>query len=70
VVVIERPASGEAAGRNDGSLFPSVRINGARGSQLVTTLGTIVSFRRGGTEFVVLGARQSSAIVAVARALS
>ena len=70
VVVIERQASGEAAARSDGSLFPSIRINGARGSQLVTTLGTIVSFRRGGTEFVVLGARQPSTIIAVARALS
>jgi hypothetical protein len=71
VLVIERKASARAAhaGAHD-SILPSVRINGTRGAQLTTTLGTVVTFTRSGTEYIVLGARAPSTVLAVARALS
>ena len=71
VVVIER-ATGERSARSSSgpqSMLPAVRINGARGSLIQTTLGTIVTFDRGGKQYVVLGARPAATILAAARAL-
>jgi hypothetical protein len=71
VVVIEHPAGGpaHAGSHGSGSMLPPVRINGARGSMLQTTLGTIVTFHRAGTQYVVIGALPASTILAAARAL-
>ncbi|HET6847857.1 MAG TPA: hypothetical protein VFH74_03295 [Gaiellales bacterium] len=72
VVVIEHAMTGgrsHAGAPSSSSMLPSVRINGARGNILQTTLGTIVTFDRGGKQFVVLGARPVSTILAAARAL-
>ena len=71
VVVIEHSTSGrsQADSHSSSSMLPSVRINGARGSMLQTTLGTIVTFDRGARQYVVIGARPASTILAAARAL-
>jgi hypothetical protein len=71
VVVIEHAMGGPAHADSHGSasMLPPVRINGARGSMLQTTLGTIVTFDRGGTQYVVIGARLAATILAAARAL-
>jgi hypothetical protein len=73
VLVIEHAAGAgqEQAGTAapSSSMLPGVRINGARGSVLQTTLGAVVTFSRGGTQYVVLGARPASTILAAARAL-
>jgi hypothetical protein len=71
VVVIEHATGGRAHAdaHGSGSMLPPVRINGARGSMLQTTLGTIVTFDRGGTQYVVIGAQPASTILAAARAL-
>jgi hypothetical protein len=71
VIVIEHP-SARSASRDASpahSMLPSVSINGARGSMLQTTLGTIVTFSHVGKQYVVIGARPASAILAAARAL-
>jgi hypothetical protein len=72
VVVIEHAAGGASDAKTpvSSSMLPPVRINGARGSLLQTTLGTIVTFSRGGKQYVVLGARPASTILAAARALA
>lgn len=71
VVVIEhsggKSASPDASSAH--SMLPSVSINGAGGSMLQTTLGTIVTFSHGGKQYVVIGARPASTILAAARAL-
>lgn len=71
VIVIER--SGAKGALPDASpahsMLPSVSINGAHGSMLQTTLGTIVTFSHGGKQYVVIGARPASTILAAARAL-
>ena len=71
LVVIEHAAGrGTPAGASaPRSMLPPVRINGARGSMLQTTLGTVVTFSRGGRQYVVLGAQPASTILAAARAL-
>jgi len=71
VLVIEH--SGAKGASPDASsaqtMLPPVSINGARGSMLQTTLGTIVTFSHGGKQYVVIGARPASTILAAARAL-
>jgi hypothetical protein len=71
VVVIEHAAGKARPGdaSESSSMLPPVQINGVRGSVLQTTLGTVVTFSRGGTQYVVLGARPASTILAAARAL-
>ena len=63
VLVIERPGGGSMPAS------AGVTVHGVRATELETTLGTIVSFQRGGTAYVVLGAQPASTILAVARAL-
>jgi hypothetical protein len=71
IVVIARQAHrGEAPSGPASAMLPSaVTVNGARGHELVTTLGTIVGFTRGGVGYTVLGSQPAATILTAARAL-
>lgn len=63
LAVLELPASegGEGGGEARGPQLPSVSIPGAtQAQQLETPLGTLVRFRRGGVEYVVVGSVTSA----------
>jgi outer membrane lipoprotein-sorting protein len=76
IAVIESPA---ASGPGLGSVFaggsaggvplPSVSIDGSRGRELDTALGTVISFSRGGVRYTVLGSVPPGAALAAARGL-
>ncbi|MDX6548584.1 MAG: hypothetical protein QOG33_2134 [Gaiellales bacterium] len=68
IVVIERKAGGAGAGQVP-SLPTSVSVNGAKGRELETTLGTIVTFTRGGVSFTVLGSQPAATILSAAASL-
>jgi outer membrane lipoprotein-sorting protein len=79
IVVIERAQSANSAGQaqSQGSQdngqpsfsLPTVSIHGATGQELVTALGTVVTFNRGGVAYTVLGSVPQVAAEAAARAL-
>ncbi|MGI8749160.1 MAG: LolA family protein [Thermoleophilaceae bacterium] len=73
VAVIESAAkSGHAKGapRKEGQLsLPKVAINGARGQELRTALGTVIRFERDGVSYVVLGSVSPAAAEVAARGL-
>jgi outer membrane lipoprotein-sorting protein len=71
MVVIEQSAgSGTRARSGAGGLsLPSVSINGAKGEELSTALGTMLSFTRGGVTYTVLGSVPATAAELAARAL-
>ena len=54
VVVLEQPGGGDPAGGLWG-LLPSVSVSGSDGRELVTPLGAVVRFARGGVTYTVLG---------------
>jgi hypothetical protein len=68
VVVLEQPGGGDPGGGLWG-LLPSVSVSGADGRELVTPLGTVVRFARGGITYTVLGSLPRPVIEAVARGL-
>jgi hypothetical protein len=49
--------------------LPTVAVGGARGEELATPLGTLVSFERGGVSYTVLGSVASATVVGAARSL-
>jgi outer membrane lipoprotein-sorting protein len=76
IAVLETPASGRsgsgsisATGEQPGLRLPSVRINGARGQELDTALGTLVRFQRNGVEYTVVGSVPPAVARAAARGL-
>ena len=61
---------GETGSSDEGGLsLPKVSINGARGEELDTALGTVLRFSRGGVDYVVIGSVPPAAAEAAARAL-
>ena len=70
LLVIERPAAnaGKAPAHALGNL-PQLSINGSSGSELVTALGTAVTFERGGVSYTVLGSVTKGVAEAAARGL-
>jgi hypothetical protein len=68
VVVLEEPGGGDAGGGIWG-LLPSVAVNGGGGRELVTPLGAVVRFDRGGVTYTVLGSLPRATVEAVARGL-
>ncbi len=68
VVVLEQPGGGDAGGGLWG-LLPSVSVSGADGRELVTPLGSLVRFTRGGVTYTVLGSMPRAVVEAVARGL-
>ena len=81
LVVVERQAdaaggaaqsngsSGQPAGHDGSPTLPGISINGAPGKELVTALGTVVEFQRGGVQYVVAGAVQGPVAEGAARGL-
>jgi hypothetical protein len=68
VVVLEQPGGGDPGGGLWG-LLPSVSVSGADGRELVTPLGSVVRFARGGITYTVLGSLPRRVVEAVARGL-
>lgn len=76
IVVLEQPAGAKPAarphaadGEGGGLALPSVRLGSARGQELATALGTIVSFERDGVAYTVLGSVPPAVAEAAARGL-
>ena len=68
VVVLEQPGASDPGG-GLWSLLPSVSVSGAAGRELVTSLGTVIRFVRGGVTYTVLGSMPKPVVEAVARGL-
>jgi outer membrane lipoprotein-sorting protein len=79
IVVIEQaePAGSAGQAQSQGGqssgqpslTLPTVSINGATAQELVTALGTVITFHRGGVGYTVLGSVPQVAAEAAARAL-
>jgi len=72
IVVIAHRTTGDQAGMasNAGSMLPTkISVNGAAGHELATTLGTFLTFTRGGVSYTVLASQPASTVLAAARAL-
>lgn len=76
IVVVERqaragePPLGAGSGGGRRSLrLPSISVNGSPGTELATALGTVVSFQRGGVDYVVAGSIPARAAETAARQL-
>jgi outer membrane lipoprotein-sorting protein len=75
IVVVERqakpgeqPLGGGSGGRRSLQL-PAINIDGATGHELATALGTVLTFQRGGIDYVVAGSVPPQAAETAARAL-
>jgi hypothetical protein len=68
VVVLEQPGGGDAGG-GVWRLLPSISVSGADGRELVTGLGTVIRFARGGVTYTVLGSMPQPVVETVARGL-
>ena len=71
VVIAHRTTGGQAGMASSATSFlPSkVSVNGAAGHELATTLGTFLTFTRGGVSYTVLASQPASTVLAAARAL-
>jgi hypothetical protein len=68
VAVLEQPGGGDPGG-GLWSLLPTVPVSGTSGRELVTSLGTVIRFVRGGVTYTVLGSMPRPVVEAVARGL-
>ncbi len=68
VLVFEQPTQGSLGG-DLWSLFPTVDVNGVPGRELVTPLGTVIRFDRGGTAYTVAGSAPPAVVEQAARIL-
>ena len=68
VIVLEQPGSSDPSG-GLWSLLPTVTVSGTTGRELVTGLGTVIRFVRGGVAYTVLGSMPRPVVEAVARGL-
>lgn len=70
LLVIEKPATPEKTSARHGQLeLPTVDVNGATAKVLETPLGTVVTFQRGGVQYIVLGSVHAADAEAAARGL-
>jgi hypothetical protein len=71
IAVIEQPvASGKAANSSPLAALPAISINGARGHELATALGTAIQVSSGGVTYTLIGSIPAVAAEAAARAVS
>jgi hypothetical protein len=68
IVVLQEMASSQPS-ETERLELPEINIDGATGSELATPLGTLVTFRRGGVSYVVLGSVPPVAAENAARGL-
>jgi hypothetical protein len=66
VFVLEQRTSQQASTL---STLPSAKIDGIRGRELETTLGTLVQFSRGGVTYTVVGSQPAATIMGAAQSL-
>jgi len=69
IVVVQRGAEPQRAGRGGGLELPRINIDGATGTELATALGTLVSFESGGINYLVAGSVPPVAAENAARGL-
>ena len=73
IAVLQRPAAqdaGDAPGEGRRSLrLPRIDVGGARGTELATALGTVITFRRDGVAYVVAGSVPPATAEKAARGL-
>src|SRR3954468_4306316 len=55
LLVVEKAAKAQKQARRDRLELPTVDVNGSTAKVLETPLGTVVSFERGGVQYIVLG---------------
>jgi hypothetical protein len=66
----EQPLGGLGAGGGDRGLqLPAINIDGASGRELATALGTVLTFQRGGVDYVVAGSIPAQSAETAARQL-
>ncbi|HEY2436685.1 MAG TPA: hypothetical protein VGH93_05855 [Solirubrobacteraceae bacterium] len=68
-IAVLESASNPASDEKTLESLPTVSINGSTGHELATALGTVLTFRRGGVQYTVIGSVPPSAAEAAARAL-
>jgi hypothetical protein len=66
VFVLEQRAT---AGKSQAAVLPAATVNGAKGHELDTTLGSLVQFTRGGITYTVVGSQPAATIMTAAQAL-
>jgi hypothetical protein len=66
VFVLEQRATG---GKSQAASLPAASVNGAKGHELDTTLGSLVQFTRGGITYTVVGSQPAATIMTAAQAL-
>jgi len=69
IAVLQHAAGAERKGEGVGLALPQINIDGATGTELATPLGTLVTFRRGDVEFIVVGSVPPVAAENAARGL-
>jgi hypothetical protein len=69
-VIEQQAATGKAANSSPLAALPAISINGARGHELATALGTAIQVSRGGVTYTLIGSVPAVAAEAAARAVS
>jgi hypothetical protein len=69
-VIEQQVATGKAANGSPLAALPAISINGARGHELATALGTAIQVSRGGVTYTLIGSVPAVAAEAAARAVS
>jgi outer membrane lipoprotein-sorting protein len=70
LAVFEQPADTSASARDPLAGLPAISINGARGHELATALGTAIRVTSGGVTYTLVGSVPAVAAEAAARAVS
>lgn len=70
IAVLERAATGASSSDATIAQLPSVTVGGVSGHELATPLGTVVTFTKGGVNFIVAGSVTQMAAEIAAGALS
>jgi hypothetical protein len=70
IAVLERGTTTLSPTNSTISQLPTVRVAGVSGHELATPLGTVITFTKGGVNFVVAGSVSQLAAETAARALS
>ena len=70
LAVFEQPADSSASARDPLAGLPAISINGARGHELATALGTVIRVTSGGVTYTLVGSVPAVAAEAAARAVS
>jgi outer membrane lipoprotein-sorting protein len=69
-VIEQQAATGQAATSSPLAALPAISINGARGHELATALGTAIQVSSGGVTYTLIGSVPAVAAEAAARAVS